>query len=116
MTILQEKKKQLQELESKCVELQKSWAAEKELRKSSEMEKLEADCNKMRSQRSAVEEQLIVVEAKVLEVKEKNQQLASQTDEALIEKVNRCLRGYVVWRIETLKWLKLRQLERRVLE
>ncbi|OAE35514.1 hypothetical protein AXG93_2987s1010 [Marchantia polymorpha subsp. ruderalis] len=77
-----------------------------------QLEKLEADCNEMRSQRSAVEKQLIAAEAKLLEVEEKNRQLARHTDKALTKKVNRCLCGYVVWQIETLKWLKLQDLER----
>lgn len=54
------------------------------------------------------------MEAKLLEVVEKNQQLARHTNEALTEKVNRCLCGFVIWQIETQKWLKLRDLERRV--
>ncbi|OAE22841.1 hypothetical protein AXG93_2100s1010 [Marchantia polymorpha subsp. ruderalis] len=74
-------------------------------------EKLDADCNKMRSQLSTVEKQLIAIEAKLLEVEGKNQQLADQTDEVMSAKVNRCLHGYVEWEIKTLKWMKLRELE-----
>lgn len=62
-------------------------------------EKLDADCNEMRSQLSVVDEQSITAEAKLLEVDAKNQQLARQTDEALSEKVNRCLCTHVEWHI-----------------
>ncbi|OAE22615.1 hypothetical protein AXG93_2272s1010 [Marchantia polymorpha subsp. ruderalis] len=77
-------------------------------------EKLDANCNELRSQLLAVEEQLIAAEAKLLELEAKNQQLADQTDEALRAKVNRCFHDYVEWEIQTLKWMKLRELERRV--
>lgn len=58
---------------------------------------------------------MIAVEAKLLEVEAKNQQLADPTDEVLSAKVNRCLRDYVEWKIQTLKWMKLRELECRVI-
>ncbi|OAE18895.1 hypothetical protein AXG93_2795s1030 [Marchantia polymorpha subsp. ruderalis] len=100
------------ELAAKANELAKCEAAQNlELE---HLNKLEANCNEMRSQQSAVEEQLIMVEAKLLEVEEKNRQLAVQTNEALTKKVNRCLRGYLVWQIKTQKWLKLRDLESRI--
>ncbi|OAE36019.1 hypothetical protein AXG93_838s1050 [Marchantia polymorpha subsp. ruderalis] len=76
------------ELAAKAKEL-----AECEAVRSSELdkrEKLEANCNEMQ-QRSAVEKQLIVIEAKLLEVEEKNQLLTSQTDEALTKKLARKL-------------------------
>lgn len=50
--------------------------AECEAARSSELEKLEADCNEMRSQLSATHGQLNEVEAKLLEVEERNWQLA----------------------------------------
>ncbi|OAE33587.1 hypothetical protein AXG93_978s1010 [Marchantia polymorpha subsp. ruderalis] len=51
-------------------ECKAAWSLELE-----QMEKLEVDRNEMRSQRLAVEEQLIATKAKLLEVEEKNQQL-----------------------------------------
>lgn len=61
-----------------------------------ELEKLKADCNGLRSQRSAAKEQLGKVEAKLLEVEERIRQLAEQTNEALTEKMNLCLRDFVI--------------------
>lgn len=75
------------------------------------MEKLEAYCNEMRSPRSAAEEQLDEVEAKVLEVEERNRQLAEQRNEPLIKKMNRCFCDFMIWQIQTQKSLKLRDLE-----
>ncbi|OAE30250.1 hypothetical protein AXG93_2956s1000 [Marchantia polymorpha subsp. ruderalis] len=65
-------------------------------------------------QRSVAEDQLGELEAKLLELEERNRQLAEQTNKALTEKVKRCLRYFVIWQIETQKWLKLRDLERQV--
>lgn len=44
---------------------------------------------------------------------EKNRQLVEQTNDALIEKMDRCLQGFVIWLFETQKWLQLQDLERR---
>ncbi|OAE20000.1 hypothetical protein AXG93_3213s1020 [Marchantia polymorpha subsp. ruderalis] len=66
----------------------------------------------MQCQVSAVEEQLIAAEAKLLEVEARNQQLTDHTDEALSAKVKQCLCAYVKWEIQMLKWTKLRELER----
>ncbi|OAE30030.1 hypothetical protein AXG93_3893s1400 [Marchantia polymorpha subsp. ruderalis] len=46
--------------------------------------------------RSAAKEQLGKVEAKLLEVEERIRQLAEQTNEALTEKMNLCLRDFVI--------------------
>ncbi|OAE18951.1 hypothetical protein AXG93_1976s1580 [Marchantia polymorpha subsp. ruderalis] len=74
------------------------------------LKRLEANCN----DEIATEEQLGEVEAKLLEVEEKNRQLAEQTNNALTDTVNRCLRGIVIWHIETQMWQQLWDLERRV--
>ncbi|OAE18852.1 hypothetical protein AXG93_1647s1010 [Marchantia polymorpha subsp. ruderalis] len=68
------------------------------LRRSLELEqreRLDADCKEMRSQLSAIEEQLILAEARLMETKAKNLQLEKQTNVTLCAKVNRCLCGYV---------------------
>lgn len=70
------------------------------------------DCSKLRSQLSAVEEKLVVAQAKLLEAEKTVQQLERRTDVALCVKVDPCLRGYVEWEIQTLKWMKLDELER----
>ncbi|OAE20310.1 hypothetical protein AXG93_1084s1020 [Marchantia polymorpha subsp. ruderalis] len=67
------------------------------------IEKLEAKCNEMRSQRSLAEELLSEMEVKLSEAEEKNRQLAEQTNNALTEKVNRCLCKFVLWQVETQK-------------
>lgn len=77
------------------------------------IERLEAKCNEMRCQRSSAKEKLCEMEAKLSEAEEKNMQLVTQTNDALIKKVNWCQRGFVLWQIETQKWLELRDLERR---
>ncbi|OAE30862.1 hypothetical protein AXG93_2615s1170 [Marchantia polymorpha subsp. ruderalis] len=64
--------------------------ADWEAARSSELEKrerLDANCNEMRSQLSVVEEQLIAAEARLLETEAKNQLLAGQTDAALCVKL-----------------------------
>ncbi|OAE20792.1 hypothetical protein AXG93_203s1270 [Marchantia polymorpha subsp. ruderalis] len=77
---------QLRESDSEYAELQRSLLEEKELRKSADKacESLRSDIETTRKatvdirnrlKRSAVEEQLNVVEAKLLKVKERNQQL-----------------------------------------
>ncbi|OAE30460.1 hypothetical protein AXG93_942s1030 [Marchantia polymorpha subsp. ruderalis] len=77
------------------------------------IEKLKAQCSELKSQRTQAEEQLCEMETRLSEAKEKNRQLSEQTNDALAVKVNRCLRGFVSWQIETHKWLQLRDLERR---
>lgn len=59
----------------------------------------------MRFQRSQAEEQFCEMEAKLSETEEKSCQLVEQTNNALTEKVNWCLRGFVLWQVETQKWL-----------
>lgn len=51
-----------------------------------------------------------------MEMEARVQQLEGRPDAALCAKVDRCLRGYVEWEIQTLKWTKLSELERRVKE
>lgn len=58
-------------------------------------ERLDADCSELQSQVSAVEEQLIIAKAKLLETETMIQKLKGQTDAALCAKIDRCLRGYV---------------------
>lgn len=89
------------ELAAKAKELAECEAARSS--KLEQLEKLKAICNEKRSQRLAAEEQLGKVEAKLLKVEERNRQLAEQTNDALTKKVNRCLRGFVIWQTETQK-------------
>ncbi|OAE35310.1 hypothetical protein AXG93_392s1590 [Marchantia polymorpha subsp. ruderalis] len=63
-------------------ECEAAWSSELE-----QLEELEANCNDMRSQRSAAEKQLGEVEADLLEVKERNRHLTDQTNDALTEKI-----------------------------
>lgn len=60
-------------------------------------------CNEMQSQRSAAKEQLSKVEAKLLEVEERNRQLAEQTNDVLAKKMNHCLCDFEIRQIKTQK-------------
>ncbi|OAE29114.1 hypothetical protein AXG93_3241s1110 [Marchantia polymorpha subsp. ruderalis] len=77
------------------------------------IEKLEAQCGELRTQRSQAEEQLCEVEAKLTEAEGKNWQLLEETRDALTTRVERCLRGYVLWQIESHNRLRLREIEHR---
>ncbi|OAE27862.1 hypothetical protein AXG93_3459s1050 [Marchantia polymorpha subsp. ruderalis] len=88
--------------------------AEYEVARISDLElikKLEAQCSKLRSQRTQVEEQLCDMMTRLTEAEGKNWLLSKQTHDALTTRVNQCLRGYVLWQVETHKWLRLRELE-----
>ncbi|OAE35953.1 hypothetical protein AXG93_4303s1050 [Marchantia polymorpha subsp. ruderalis] len=65
------------------------------------IEKFETQCGEFRTQRSQAEEQLCEVEAKLTKAEVKNRQLSEETREALTARVERCLRGYVLWQIES---------------
>lgn len=80
------------------------------------IEKLKARCSELRSQRSQAEEQLCEMETRLTEAEGKNRQLSEQARDALTAMVNRCLRGCVLWQIETHNWLWLRELEYRAAE
>ncbi|OAE19727.1 hypothetical protein AXG93_2958s1010 [Marchantia polymorpha subsp. ruderalis] len=80
------------------------------------IEKLEAQCSELRTQRLQAEEQLCEVETRLTEAEEKNRQLSEETRDALTARVNRCLRGYVLWQIESHNGLRLRKIEHRVAE
>lgn len=51
-------------------------------------ERLDVDCNELRSQLSTIEKQLITIKVKLLETEVKVQQLAGQTDATLRAKIN----------------------------
>ncbi|OAE20450.1 hypothetical protein AXG93_383s1000 [Marchantia polymorpha subsp. ruderalis] len=59
------------------------------------IQKLEAQCNELRTQRSQAEEQLCKVETRLTQAKRKNRQLFEETRDALTAIVERCLRGCV---------------------
>ncbi|OAE22206.1 hypothetical protein AXG93_1248s1000 [Marchantia polymorpha subsp. ruderalis] len=80
------------------------------------IEKLEAQCGELRTQRPQAEKQLCEVEAKLTEAKGKNRQLSEETRDALTARVERCLRGYVLWQIKFHNGLRLREIEHRVAE
>ncbi|OAE19344.1 hypothetical protein AXG93_4134s1060 [Marchantia polymorpha subsp. ruderalis] len=108
---LYEWKKRLWQSELECAELRRSLVANKYLHTKAELEyvDLRIDLNNAKK--------LITAKAKLLETETTVQQFAGQTDVALCRrKVNRCLRGCVEWKIQTLKWTKLSQLEGRVTE
>ncbi|OAE29707.1 hypothetical protein AXG93_3884s1000 [Marchantia polymorpha subsp. ruderalis] len=75
------------------------------------IEKLETQSGELRTQRSQAEEQLCEVEAKLAEAEGKNRQFSEETREALTARVERCLRGYVLWQIESHNRLWLRKIE-----
>lgn len=65
------------------------------------MKKLEARYSELRTQQPQAEEQLYEVEMRLTEAKWKNRQLSEQTRDTLTARVKRCLRGYVLWQIES---------------
>ncbi|OAE23090.1 hypothetical protein AXG93_2590s1000 [Marchantia polymorpha subsp. ruderalis] len=80
------------------------------------IEKLEAQCSKQRTQRSQAEGQLYEVETKLTEAEGKNLQLFEETRDALTARVERCLRGYVLWQIKSHNGLRLREIEHHAAE
>ncbi|OAE34156.1 hypothetical protein AXG93_1593s1150 [Marchantia polymorpha subsp. ruderalis] len=80
------------------------------------IEKLEIRCSELRSQQMQAKEQLCEMETRLTEAEEKNRQLSEQARDALTARVNQCLRGFVLWQVETHKWLRLRELEHRAAE
>ncbi|OAE22906.1 hypothetical protein AXG93_557s1050 [Marchantia polymorpha subsp. ruderalis] len=77
------------------------------------IEKLEAQYSELRSQRMQAEDRLCEMETRLSEEEEKNRQLSEQTDDILTMRVNQSLQGFVLWQVETHKWLQLQDLERR---
>lgn len=66
--------------------------------RTSELERrkdLDANCSKLFSQLSAVEQQLVATQEKLLEMELTIQQSEQRTDVALCARVDQCLRGYV---------------------
>lgn len=80
------------------------------------IEKLQAQCGELRTQRSQAKEQLCEVEAKLTEAEGKIRQLSGETSEALTARVERCVRGYTLWQIKSHKGLRLREIEHRAAE
>lgn len=68
---------------------------------------LDVNCNRLRSQLLVVEEQLVAARAKLMETELTVQQLKHQTDAVLCAREERCLCGYVEWKIQIMKWMKL---------
>ncbi|OAE31753.1 hypothetical protein AXG93_4874s1160 [Marchantia polymorpha subsp. ruderalis] len=95
----------------KSAEYKASWISNLEL-----IEKLEAQCSELRMQRSQAEEQLCEVKTRLTEAKGKIRQLFKETRDALTARVERCLRGYVLWLIELHNRLWLREIEPRAAE
>ncbi|OAE18943.1 hypothetical protein AXG93_1976s1500 [Marchantia polymorpha subsp. ruderalis] len=75
------------------------------------IEKQEAQCSELRTQRLQAEEQLCELEARLTEAEGKNRHLSEETREALTARVERCLRGYVLWQIKSHNELWLREIE-----
>ncbi|OAE31499.1 hypothetical protein AXG93_4130s1010 [Marchantia polymorpha subsp. ruderalis] len=80
------------------------------------IEKLQAQCGELRTQRSQAKEKLCEVEAKLTEAEGKIRQLSEETSEALTAHVEQCLRGYALWQIESHNGLRLREIEQRAVE
>lgn len=65
------------------------------------IEKLKARCSELRSQPTQAEEQLCEMKARLIEAEGKNRQLSEEACDTLTSRVNQCLRGYVLWQVET---------------
>ncbi|OAE33259.1 hypothetical protein AXG93_1200s1210 [Marchantia polymorpha subsp. ruderalis] len=68
--------------------------------------KLQSECGELRAQRAEAELQFVVVE-------DDHRREADRTKEELVERVNRCLRGYTLWEVAAQEKLTLRELELR---
>ncbi|OAE22085.1 hypothetical protein AXG93_3084s1010 [Marchantia polymorpha subsp. ruderalis] len=64
-------------------------------------------------QRSQAEQQLCEVKTRLTEAEGKNRQLSEQTRDTLTARLERCLRRYVLWQIESHNGLRLRKIEHR---
>ncbi|OAE21702.1 hypothetical protein AXG93_1275s1130 [Marchantia polymorpha subsp. ruderalis] len=78
--------------------------------------KLEVWWSELRTQRSQAEEQLCEVGTRLTEAEGMNRQLPEQTRDALTAKAELCLRGYVLWQIESHNKLWLHKIEHRAAE
>ncbi|OAE33887.1 hypothetical protein AXG93_3037s1100 [Marchantia polymorpha subsp. ruderalis] len=101
LSIAAKKKEQEYQIElavraKKLIEYESAQISDLEL-----IEKLEAQCGELRTQRSQAEEKLCDVEAKLTEAEWKNRELLEETRHVLIARVERCLRGYVLWQIKS---------------
>lgn len=77
--------------------------------------KFEADCNQLQNQLKAVTEQLEALRTRMKEAKAAFHQLKKDTTNSLCLRVEKCLRGFVMWEVHMLKWLKLDSLKRRLM-
>lgn len=90
-----------------------SWTTkltECEMAKSSKVEcrlKLDADCDRLRDQLKAITEQLEASWTRVEVAELAFCQLKEETTDCLRMQVEKCLHGFVMWKVQTLKWLKL---------
>lgn len=77
--------------------------------------KFKADCDRMQNQLKSVMEQLKALRTRAEEAEAAFRQLKEETTNSLRLRVKRCLRSFIIWKVQTLKWLKLDFLEQRLM-
>ncbi|OAE24010.1 hypothetical protein AXG93_4266s1060 [Marchantia polymorpha subsp. ruderalis] len=70
------------------------------------LRRLQSQCDELRAQRAEAELQLVEIEGD-------NRHATDRTREELVERVNRCLRGYTRWEVAAQERITLRELELR---
>ncbi|OAE27770.1 hypothetical protein AXG93_1669s1080 [Marchantia polymorpha subsp. ruderalis] len=77
--------------------------------------RFKSDCGQLQEQLKLVAVQLEESRVRVEKVEQAYQQLQDETTDGLHLRVEKCLRGFVTWKVQTMKWLKLNSLERRLM-
>lgn len=86
--------------------------------RSSEVEckvRFESDCDRLQEQLKLVDVQLEESQTRVEKAEATYQQLRDETTDGLRLRVEKCLRGFVMWEVQTLKRLKLDLMGRRLM-
>ncbi|OAE31233.1 hypothetical protein AXG93_1293s1100 [Marchantia polymorpha subsp. ruderalis] len=77
--------------------------------------KFELECGRLQKKLKLVAVQLEELQGRVKKAEMTHQQLRDKTTDELRLRVEMCLRGFAMWKLQTVKWLKLDLLERRLM-
>lgn len=77
--------------------------------------KLDANCDQLRDQLKVVTQQLETSWTRAESAKFAFCQMKEETTDNLPLRVEKCLHGFLMWEVQTLKWLKLDSLERQLM-
>ncbi|OAE34640.1 hypothetical protein AXG93_3267s1080 [Marchantia polymorpha subsp. ruderalis] len=109
----------LRKLQKAVNQMRDNKAVEAHRKFEKQREKLEAELNSERAQNSTLAEELcdelrvqrVKAELQLVEVEGDNWRATDRTREELVERVNRCLRGYTRWEVAAQERITLRELE-----